>query len=130
MSSDKRAFSSVLGLSAIRTLDCCSVLLNPSFAQYSQRSLSVSASAIMHSLTARNRAKNNAIQGNDTERWLPSVIESTMNKMPLKTTPKVRLNWVRTSADRPETVVLIHAVGHDLTYWIDRSKRCERNTML
>jgi 3-oxoadipate enol-lactonase len=24
---------------------------------------------------------------------------------------------VRTSADRPETVVLVHAVGHDLTYW-------------
>ncbi len=28
-----------------------------------------------------------------------------------------KLNWVRTSADKPETVVLIHAVGHDLTYW-------------
>ncbi len=27
------------------------------------------------------------------------------------------LNWVRTSAEYPETVVLIHAVGHDLTYW-------------
>ncbi len=28
-----------------------------------------------------------------------------------------RLNWIRTSAENPETVVLIHAVGHDLTYW-------------
>ena len=27
------------------------------------------------------------------------------------------LNWVRTSTHHPETVVLIHAVGHDLTYW-------------
>jgi 3-oxoadipate enol-lactonase len=33
------------------------------------------------------------------------------------TAPEGRLNWIRTSADRPETVVLIHAVGHDLTYW-------------
>lgn len=30
---------------------------------------------------------------------------------------KPRLNWVRTSTEKPETVVLIHAVGHDLTYW-------------
>ena len=37
--------------------------------------------------------------------------------MPAKTAPKMHLNWVRTSTDRPETVVLIHAVGHDLTYW-------------
>ena len=27
------------------------------------------------------------------------------------------LNWIRTSSHHPETVVLIHAVGHDLTYW-------------
>jgi len=37
--------------------------------------------------------------------------------MPAKTARKMHLNWVRTSTDRPETVVLIHAVGHDLTYW-------------
>jgi 3-oxoadipate enol-lactonase len=51
------------------------------------------------------------------KQWLPSVIKSTMTKTPAKTVPEARLNWVRTSADRPETVVLIHAVGHDLTYW-------------
>ncbi|MGI4830603.1 MAG: alpha/beta fold hydrolase [Janthinobacterium lividum] len=27
------------------------------------------------------------------------------------------LNWIRTSTHHAETVVLIHAVGHDLTYW-------------
>lgn len=27
------------------------------------------------------------------------------------------LNWIRTSTQHAETVVLIHAVGHDLTYW-------------
>ena len=27
------------------------------------------------------------------------------------------LNWVQTGTHHPETVVLIHAVGHDLTYW-------------
>jgi len=39
-----------------------------------------------------------------------------MNGMTGKTAA-TRLNWVQTSTDRPETVVLIHAVGHDLTYW-------------
>lgn len=29
----------------------------------------------------------------------------------------LELNWIQTSVDKPETVVLIHAVGHDLTYW-------------
>lgn len=28
-----------------------------------------------------------------------------------------RLNWVRTGTSHTETVVLIHGVGHDLTYW-------------
>ena len=28
-----------------------------------------------------------------------------------------RLNWVRTSTEKPETIVLVHAVGYDLTYW-------------
>ena len=27
------------------------------------------------------------------------------------------LNWIQTSDDRAETVVLLHAVGYDLTYW-------------
>ena len=27
------------------------------------------------------------------------------------------LNWIRTSTHHTDTVVLIHAVGHDLTYW-------------
>ena len=27
------------------------------------------------------------------------------------------LHWVRTGVEHPETVVLIHAVGYDLTYW-------------
>ncbi len=27
------------------------------------------------------------------------------------------LHWVRTGTDHPETVVLLHAVGYDLTYW-------------
>jgi 3-oxoadipate enol-lactonase len=40
-----------------------------------------------------------------------------MNKMPGKTEPEMHLNWVRTSTDRPQTVVLLHAVGYDLTYW-------------
>ena len=28
-----------------------------------------------------------------------------------------KLNWIQTSTHHAETVVLIHAVGHDLTYW-------------
>ena len=27
------------------------------------------------------------------------------------------LNWIRTSTDKPETMVLVHGVGLDLTYW-------------
>jgi 3-oxoadipate enol-lactonase len=30
---------------------------------------------------------------------------------------KDRLNWIQTSTDLPETVVLVHAVGRDLIYW-------------
>ncbi len=41
--------------------------------------------------------------------------EVTPNLVPTK--PEPRLNWVRTSTDKAETVVLIHAVGYDLTYW-------------
>ena len=40
-----------------------------------------------------------------------------MTKMPPAAASEAGLNWVRTSADKPETVVLIHGVGHDLTYW-------------
>jgi 3-oxoadipate enol-lactonase len=31
--------------------------------------------------------------------------------------PLEQLNWVRTETDHPETVLLVHAVGQDLTYW-------------
>lgn len=40
-----------------------------------------------------------------------------MTKIPAKTAPEQFLNWIRTSTEKPQTVVLIHAVGHDLTYW-------------
>ena len=40
-----------------------------------------------------------------------------MNKIPAPTAPQAKLNWVQTSTDRPETIVFIHGVGHDLTYW-------------
>lgn len=36
------------------------------------------------------------------------------------------VNWVRTESNHPETVVLIHAVGQDLTYW-DRQIECLAN---
>jgi 3-oxoadipate enol-lactonase len=34
-----------------------------------------------------------------------------------RTNAKGPLHWVQTGTDHPETVVLIHAVGYDLTYW-------------
>ncbi len=34
-----------------------------------------------------------------------------------RNTPEPNLNWVRTNTEDAETVVLIHAVGQDLTYW-------------
>ena len=40
-----------------------------------------------------------------------------MSQMQVEASSAPRLNWVRTSTEKPETVVLIHAVGHDLTYW-------------
>ena len=40
-----------------------------------------------------------------------------MTSTPEKAGLDTRLNVVQTSTDRPETVVLIHAVGYDLTYW-------------
>ena len=40
-----------------------------------------------------------------------------MTKLSAKAAPEAHLHWVRTSVDRPETVVLIHGVGYDLTYW-------------
>ena len=33
-----------------------------------------------------------------------------------KASKELGLNWIQTSAHHAETVVLIHAVGHDLTY--------------
>lgn len=40
-----------------------------------------------------------------------------MNELLLQTHPGLSLNYIQTSTDKPETVVLIHGVGHDLTYW-------------
>ncbi len=40
-----------------------------------------------------------------------------MHELVLTTQPGFSLNWIRTSTDKSETVVLIHAVGHDLTCW-------------
>ena len=34
-----------------------------------------------------------------------------------KAMSEASLNWIQTSTHHTETVVLIHAVGHDLTYW-------------
>jgi 3-oxoadipate enol-lactonase len=48
---------------------------------------------------------------------MPVTIESFMSEMQVKASFEPRLNWVRTSTEKSETVVLIHAVGHDLTYW-------------
>ena len=41
---------------------------------------------------------------------LIQLFMSTLDERP-------ELNWIRTSTHHAETVVLIHAVGHDLTYW-------------
>ena len=48
--------------------------------------------------------------------WLVAI-ELLMAMMHADQYFEPHLNWVRTSAEYPETVVLIHAVGHDLTYW-------------
>ena len=46
-----------------------------------------------------------------------STIESGMSDMHLQASSGSPLNWVRTGTEKPETAVLIHAVGYDLTYW-------------
>ncbi len=45
------------------------------------------------------------------------IIESSMSEMQEQASSEPRLNWVRTSTEKPETIVLVHAVGYDLTYW-------------
>lgn len=40
-----------------------------------------------------------------------------MSDLALKMRPGLSLNWIQTSTSKPETVVLVHGVGHDLTYW-------------
>ncbi len=40
-----------------------------------------------------------------------------MSKRATDTPGTDALNWVRTDTKHPETVVLLHAVGYDLTYW-------------
>jgi 3-oxoadipate enol-lactonase len=41
----------------------------------------------------------------------------TKNKEGNSDASDTRLNWISTGKERPETLVLIHAVGCDLTYW-------------
>ena len=40
-----------------------------------------------------------------------------MSELFLQAYPGLRLNYIQTSTDKHETVVLIHGVSHDLTYW-------------
>lgn len=40
-----------------------------------------------------------------------------MSERPTCIPKQAELNWVQSGTDHAETVVLIHAVGHDLTYW-------------
>jgi 3-oxoadipate enol-lactonase len=39
------------------------------------------------------------------------------NKDRISDAPDTRLNWISTGKEHPETLLLIHAVGCDLTYW-------------
>jgi 3-oxoadipate enol-lactonase len=45
------------------------------------------------------------------------MTQPTTTGTPASSTSKAPLNWIRTSTDRPETVLLLHGVGQDLTYW-------------
>ncbi len=45
------------------------------------------------------------------------VHPTAMSEMAPDPFVKPQLNWVRTGTDHAETVVLLHAVGYDLTYW-------------
>ncbi|RRA47691.1 alpha/beta fold hydrolase [Acidipila sp. EB88] len=40
-----------------------------------------------------------------------------MNRKSSNVLAETQINWIRTSTDKPATVVLVHAVGYDLTYW-------------
>ncbi len=55
--------------------------------------------------------------GSDKESSASQHHRIQMTSTPEKAGLDTRLNVVQTSTDRPETVVLIHAVGYDLTYW-------------
>jgi 3-oxoadipate enol-lactonase len=39
------------------------------------------------------------------------------NKDRISDAPDMRLNWISTGKEHPETLLLIHAIGCDLTYW-------------
>jgi 3-oxoadipate enol-lactonase len=41
----------------------------------------------------------------------------SMNDSVTNHSAPAQLNWVQTGTHHAETIVLIHAVGHDLTYW-------------
>ncbi len=40
-----------------------------------------------------------------------------MSELSFPTYPGLSVNYIQTSTDKPETIVLVHGVGHDLTYW-------------
>ena len=54
------------------------------------------------------------------------TIKLSMSETQGEASSEPRLNWVRTSTEKPETIVLVHAVGYDLTYW-DRQIEALRN---
>ncbi len=55
--------------------------------------------------------------GNASEPASREYHPNLMSKRATDTPGTDALNWVRTDTKHPETVVLLHAVGFDLTYW-------------
>ncbi len=55
--------------------------------------------------------------GNASEPASREYHPNLMSKRATDTPGTDALNWVRTDTKHPETVVLLHAVGYDLTYW-------------
>ncbi len=72
---------------------------------------------MMDSSVARDWQGKCVSPGSDKESSASRHHRIWMASTPEKTGLKTRLNVVQTSTDRQETVVLIHAVGYDLTYW-------------
>src|SRR6201986_820802 len=78
----------------------------------------------MRSLHGWGRAAGSNTFGCSTRQNIATVIQPSgarytliPNPMHEKQTLVRHLNWVRTETSHPETVLLIHAVGQDLTYW-------------